>query len=53
MKEKTEYEISGYDFSLKKDQIKNIFNTPEHKEYKEKKQKTQKRKEKIYKFFRI
>lgn len=53
MKEKTEYEISGYDFSLKKDQIKNIFNTPEHKEYKEKKQKTQKRKEKIYKFTSI
>lgn len=53
MKEKTEYEISGYDFSLKKDQIKNIFNTPDHKEYKEKKQKIQKRKENLYKFTSI
>ena len=42
MKERTEKPISGYDFNLKKDQIKKIFNTPEYQEYKEKKKKTQK-----------
>lgn len=53
MKERTEKPISGYDFNLKKDQIKKIFNTPEYQEYKEKKKKTQKRKETIYKFTSI
>ena len=36
---------NGYNFDLKKEEIKNIFETPDHKEYKEKKKKTQKRKE--------
>lgn len=42
-----------YDFSSKKDQIKNIFNTPEHQEYIKEKKKTQKRRESIYKFTSI
>jgi membrane associated rhomboid family serine protease len=42
-----------YDFSLTKDEIKKIFNTPEYSEYKEKKKKTQARREKIYKFTSI
>jgi len=43
----------GYDFSLKKEEIKKIFNTPDYEEYKEKKKKTQKRKEQTYKFTSI
>lgn len=50
MKEKIS---QGYDFSLRKDEIKKLFNTPEHQEYKEKKRKTQKRNEQIYKFTSI
>lgn len=53
MKEKTEFEISGYDFSSKKDKINKIFNTPDYQDYKENKKKTQKRKENIYKFTSI
>jgi len=50
MKEKN---IKDYDFKLKKDEIKKIFNTPEYQDYKEKKKKTQKRKESIYKITSI
>lgn len=45
--------IEGYDFSLKKEKIKEIFNTPEHLEYSKKKKKTQKRRETVYKFTSI
>jgi membrane associated rhomboid family serine protease len=45
--------ISGYDFSLSKDKIKELFNTPDHQEYKAKKKKIQKRKEQLYKFTSI
>lgn len=48
MKE-NEFDINRYNFSLKKEEIKKIFNTPDYQEYKEKRQKTQKRKENIYK----
>ena len=47
---KEEKPISGYDFSLRKEELKKIFNTPDRIEYSEKKRKTQKNKEKIYKF---
>jgi membrane associated rhomboid family serine protease len=50
---KDEEPIKGYDFKLKKEEIKKIFNTPDYQEYKEKKKKTQKRKENIYKFTSI
>lgn len=50
---KNEKPIKGYDFSLKKEEIKKIFNTPEYQEYKKKKKSTQKRKETIYKFTSI
>ncbi len=51
---KNEKPISGYDFSLSKEKIKEeIFNTPERIEYSEKKKKTQKRRENIYKFTSI
>jgi len=50
---KDEKPISGYDFSLSKEKIKEIFNTPERIEYSEKKKKTQKRRENIYKFTSI
>lgn len=53
MKERNERPIPGYDFSLNKEQIKNIFNTPEKIEYSEKKKKTQKRRENIYKITSI
>ena len=49
MKEK----IEGYDFSLSKDEIKKIFNTPEYQVYKKKQKKTQQRKETVYKFTSI
>jgi len=39
----------NYDFSSKKDEIKNIFNTTDFQEYREKQKKKQKRKEDIYK----
>lgn len=38
-----------YNFDLKKEQIREIFNTPDYKEYRETKKKKQKRKENIYK----
>jgi membrane associated rhomboid family serine protease len=50
---KDEKPISGYDFSLSKEKIKEIFNTPEKIEYSEKKKKTQKRRENVYKFTSI
>ena len=50
---KNETPINGYDFSLKKEEIKKIFNTPDYQEYKAKARKTQKRKETIYKFTSI
>lgn len=50
MKEKNEYEINEYNFSLKKEQIKNIFNTPDYQDYKAQKVKKQKRRETTYKF---
>jgi membrane associated rhomboid family serine protease len=50
---KNEKPISGYDFSLSKEKIKEIFNTPERIEYSEKKKKSQKRRETIYKFTSI
>ena len=43
----------GYNFDLKKEEIKRIFGTPEHKEYSERKKKTQIRKQKVYKFTSI
>lgn len=46
-------EKSSYNFDLKKEDIKKIFNTPDYQEYKKKKQKTQKRKENLYKFTSI
>jgi len=49
----TEKQINGYDFSLKKEEIKKIFNTPDYQEYKAKAKKTQKRKEFFYKFTSI
>ena len=52
MKE-NEKPIEDYNFSLKKDEIKKIFNTSDYQEYKKNKIKTQKRKEKIYKFTSI
>ena len=45
--------ISGYDFTLKKEEIKKIFNTPDYQEFKKKQKTTQKRKENIYKFTSI
>jgi membrane associated rhomboid family serine protease len=45
--------IKDYNFKLKKQEIKKIFNTPEYQEYHEKKKKIQKRKENIYKFTSI
>lgn len=45
--------ISGYDFSLKKDKIKELFNTPEYQDFKKKQKKTQARKETAYKFTSI
>jgi len=45
--------IEGYDFSLKKEKIREIFNTPEHLEYSKKKKKVQKRRETVYKFTSI
>ena len=45
--------ISGYDFTLKKEEIKKIFNTPDYQEFKKKQKTTQKRKETIYKFTSI
>lgn len=53
MREWNEKPIKGYDFSLNKEQIKNIFNTPERIKYSEEKKKIQKRKETIYKFTSI
>lgn len=53
MKNENEKPISGYDFSLKKEEIKKIFNTPDYQEFKVKQKKTQKRKENIYKFTSI
>lgn len=50
---KNETPINGYDFSLKKEELKKIFNTPDYQEYKAKAKKTQKRKETIYKFTSI
>lgn len=49
MKEK----INDYNFSLKKEEIKKIFDTPDYQEYKQKSKKTQNRKENIYKFTSI
>jgi len=46
-------DINKYDFNLKKDEIKKIFNTPEYQEYKTNKNKNQKRKETVYKFTSI
>ena len=46
-------EPKGYDFNLKKEQIRKIFNTPDYQIYKEKKKKTQIQREKIYKFTSI
>ena len=42
-----------YNFDLKKEQIREIFNTPDYQEYKEKKKKNQKRRENIYQFTSI
>jgi membrane associated rhomboid family serine protease len=53
MKDRNEKPIPGYDFSLSKEKIKEIFNTPEKIEYSEKKKKTQKRRENVYKFTSI
>ena len=50
MKEKNDKPIEGYDFSLKKEEIKKIFNTTDYDDYKTQKKKTQKRKETVYKF---
>jgi len=50
---KEERPIAGYDFSLNKEKIKELFNTPERIEFSEKKKKTQKRRENIYKFTSI
>ena len=50
---KEEKPIPGYDFSLKKEEIKKMFNTPDYQEYKKKKVQTQKRKETVYKFTSI
>lgn len=44
-----EHKTFNYNFSSKKDKIKNIFDTPDYQEYKENKRKIQKRKENIYK----
>lgn len=41
---------NGYNFDLKKDKIKELFNTPDYQVYKEKAKKTQKKREKAYKF---
>jgi len=46
-------DINKYNFDLKKDEIKKLFNTPDQKKYKEKKKKIQARKENIYKFTSI
>ena len=48
-----EKKISDYNFDLKKDEIKRLFNTPDYKEYKEKKKRIVKRKETVYKFTSI
>lgn len=45
--------MNGYDFSKKKDKIKELFDTPEYRDYKEEKDKVQKRKEKTYKITSI
>ena len=45
----SEKNITDYNFKLKKEEIKKIFNTPEHQEYSKKKKEIQKRKESIYK----
>jgi len=52
MKE-NEKPISGYDFTLKKDEIKKIFNTTDYQDFKKKQKKTQARKETAYKFTSI
>jgi len=43
----------GYNFDLKKEDIKKIFNTPDYQDYKEEKKKVTKRKEKVHKFTSI
>lgn len=48
-----ESKISEYNFSLKKEEIKKIFNTPNYQKYKQKSKKIQKRKENIYKFISL
>jgi len=45
--------IEGYDFSLKKEEIKKIFNTPDYQDFKKKQKKTQARRETTYKITSI